>query len=167
MLDWILEHTCADADRIAVIGHSRLGKTALLAGGMDERFSLTGAMTPAEAARLCSARKPGSISATCTGKAPGSGSPEIFSATAAGRRSCPLTSIFLLALTVPRHLYIASASRDDWADPVSEFLSCAAVSEVYEALGFPGLVYPGAFPKEGDCFHEGASVIICGREPII
>ena len=26
---------------------------------------------------------------------------------------------------------------------------------MYEALGFPGLVYPGVFPKEGDCFHEG------------
>ena len=41
MLDVLLEDERIDEKRIAVMGHSRLGKTALAAGAFDSRFSLT------------------------------------------------------------------------------------------------------------------------------
>ena len=39
-----------------------------------------------------------------------------------------------------------------WADPISEFLSCVAASEVYEKLGLKGFIYPNRLPKAGDVF---------------
>ncbi len=52
----------------------------------------------------------------------------------------PFDQHFLLALTAPRHLYVASASLDEWADPRSEFLACAAASGAFELWGVPGLI---------------------------
>ncbi|MFR1373769.1 MAG: hypothetical protein ACLSA0_27515 [Eisenbergiella massiliensis] len=55
----------------------------------------------------------------------------------------------------PEKLYAASAVDDQWADPHSEFLSCAAVTPVYELLGEKGLVCD-SLPETGDAFHEGS-----------
>ena len=71
------------------------------------------------------------------------------------RKPCPSTSIFCWLPSPPRKVYVASAAEDLWADPVSEFLSCAAASEVYEKLGLKGLVCPDRLPEAGEHFHEG------------
>lgn len=62
---------------------------------------------------------------------------------------------FLTASIAPRFSYISSASWDAWADPVSEFLGGAAASAAYEKLGLPGLKHSGTLPQPGDTFHEG------------
>ena len=67
----------------------------------------------------------------------------------------PFDSHYLAALIAPRHLYVASADQDDWADPRSEFLACAAASEAYESYGVSGLVTPDRYPEPGECLHEG------------
>lgn len=50
---------------------------------------------------------------------------------------------------------MASAAEDAWADPVSEFLSCVAASEVYEKLGKKGLERADRLPYTGERFHGG------------
>ena len=50
---------------------------------------------------------------------------------------------------------MGSAELDLWADPDSEYLSCCAVSHVWEALGEKGFVHPDRLPIPGDTFHEG------------
>ena len=53
---------------------------------------------------------------------------------------------------MPRHILIGSAEDDLWADPVSEFLSLAAVNEAYALYGQHGLVHESALPtiKDGE-----------------
>lgn len=74
---------------------------------------------------------------------------------AGGETKLPFDQHFLAALVAPRKLYAASAVDDQWADPRSEFLSCAAVTPVYELLGEKGLVCD-SLPETGDAFHEGS-----------
>lgn len=67
----------------------------------------------------------------------------------------PFDQHYLAALIAPRYLYVASASEDLWADPDSEMLTCAAVSEVYEKFGKKGFICEDRLPQIGDEFHEG------------
>ncbi len=154
LLDVCLEKGLADPGRLAVVGHSRLGKTALWAGAMDERFTLT----------ISNDSGCGGI-ALYRGKAGeqledlGRWAPYWFCGNRMhheGRTAeMPFDAHFLAALIAPRHLYVASASRDDWADPRSEFLCCVAASEAYGAYGLKGLVCPDRYPKPGEVFPEG------------
>ena len=68
----------------------------------------------------------------------------------------PFDQHFLLSLIAPRRLYVASAERDLWADPVSEFLGCAAASEAWRSLAVPGLVCPDRLPRVGEVFAQGS-----------
>nr|ALL53565.1 hypothetical protein [uncultured firmicutes bacterium contig_31] len=144
-----------DIRRIAVVGHSRLGKTALWCGAMDERFSMVAANDSGGGGAAIFRGKTGELVKDLAG----TGSKLWFCGNFyryAGRESeMPFDQHFVLALVAPRNLYISSASQDDWADPKSEFLACAAASPVYELLGYRGLVSPDRYPEENECFHEG------------
>ena len=67
----------------------------------------------------------------------------------------PFDQHYLVGSIAPRCVYIASAQTDTWADPVSEMLTCVAVSPVYEAYGKKGLVCENRTPTVGDVFHDG------------
>ena len=68
----------------------------------------------------------------------------------------PFDQHFLVAGIAPRLVYVASASQDEWADPVSEYLCSVEASKVYEKLGMTGLVHPDRLPEVGEFFHEGS-----------
>ena len=143
------------ADRVAVVGHSRLGKTALWAGAQDERFwaaisndsGFGGAAIAKHGTgeRVDDFRRCGSWDWFC---------PEFLSFI--GREDeLPYDQHMLLALTAPRLLVVGSAEQDKGADPESEFLSAYAASSVWEMLGHPGLVTPDALPVAGTALTEG------------
>ena len=50
---------------------------------------------------------------------------------------------------------MASAGEDDWADPTSEYLCCAAASPAWEAQGLCGFAAPDRLPEAWDTFAEG------------
>ncbi|MFM8358785.1 MAG: acetylxylan esterase, partial [Verrucomicrobiota bacterium] len=136
-----------DARRIAVVGHSRNGKTALLAAAMDERIALA---IPHQAG--------------CGGTAPSRGRvgesvqqindrfPHWFNGRFKQFNDEPARLPFdqhgLVALMAPRPVLLSNAQEDQWANPAGQFEVLRAAEPVYRLLGAGG-VGAEALPPEG------------------
>lgn len=154
VMDYTESLSNLDLSNAAIIGHSRLGKTALLTGALDDRFnyviSNNSGCSGAALARGNAGEKIKDIYETfpywfCKN----------YEKYIDNEDNMPFDQHFLLSAIAPRKVYVASAKEDLWADPVSEYLACVAASETYEKLGLKGFVHPDRLPEAGDVFHEG------------
>lgn len=141
-------------DRIAVAGHSRLGKTALVAGAFDERFYAAFSNDSGCSGAAVSRGKAGeTVEKIC--ETFGYWFCDNYRQYIKRESEMPFDQNYLLSLIAPRKVYAASASEDLWADPKSEFINCFITSQVYSLYGLKGLVCPEEYPKPGDVFNEG------------
>ena len=134
-----------DLGRIAFTGHSRGGKTALLAGAMDERAAVVNPNDSGAGGCGCyRLRVKGVYQNDPVGRSEElRDSLEQFSywygpeaAAYVGREAAlPLDLHFVKALVAPRILFVSEAAGDLWANPVGCWQTCMAAREVYRFLG--------------------------------
>ncbi len=156
MMDYVESLDNIDKDNVAVIGHSRLGKTALVAGGFDERFKYVISNDSGMSGAAITRGKIGEDAEAITNRFPYWFCPWFIEHAKCAEKH-EFDQHFLTALTVPRHLIVGSAELDEWADPTSEFLGTLAANEAYELYGMRGLVHNGEIPKAETALNEGDS----------
>ena len=165
-------HRCVDAlseledvrsDQITITGHSRGGKTVLLAGATDERIAVTNPTdsgTGGSGLNRLKCRgaevindfvKSGSI--FWFGKG--------FSEYHGRDAELPYDQHFLHALVAPRGLLINEAHGDEWANPPGSYAACRAAQRVYKILGAPERIgwsiregVHGHFPEDYDALLD-------------
>ena len=143
-IDYYLDLDCA-----IVCGHSRLGKTALLAAATDERFDFAYSNDSGCSGAAITRGKSGEDVARVCGLASQWFCENYFNYIGA-EDTMPFDQHYLVASIAPRKVLIGSAVEDYYSDPLSEQLCCLAASPAFEN-GFSG----STIAKAGDEFFEG------------
>lgn len=125
-------------DSIVTWGHSRYGKTALLAAAYSEHIDGAIAHQSGTGGASLFRDKPGETFADIV-----TGYPHWFSQSAQdyadNPHTLPLDQHFLLATLAPKPVMLGNARRDVWSDPEGAFRAAKAATKTYQAFGDSGL----------------------------
>ena len=124
VMDWLEAFEGVDASKVAVIGLSRLGKTALWAGATDTRFAYvisneSGCLGARASTRRLDSPRAETI-AVITGSFPHWFAPNCGRKFAGKDYDLPFDQHWLIATVAPRMMAVGSAEDDHWACPSAE-----------------------------------------------
>lgn len=134
LMDYLETDPAVDAKRVALVGHSRLGKTVLWSGATDPRYALIYSSQSGEMGAALSRRDFGeTVDDMATN----------FGYQFAGNlqkyighwNDMPHEGHLLLALSAPRPVFVSGGSGDQWSDPHGMFLGMVAAGPVWRLLG--------------------------------
>ena len=140
-MDYLESDADIDHTRIAIMGHSKMGKATLWTAAQDDRFALAISAQSGCAGAALWRRKSGETLKKMVTRFP------YWLCRNAWKfveqeDDLPIDQHMLLACIAPRPVYVHSSTEDTWADPRGEYLSAYHASEVYEFLGKKGLTSP-------------------------
>jgi len=134
-MDYLVTDRNVAADKIAVVGHSRAGKTALWAGAEDTRFAMVISNESGAGGAALARRRFGETVARLN-----SSFPHWFCTNynkySNNEIALPVDMHMLLALIAPRALYIDCADEDLWGDPHGSYISLYNAVPVFKLLGW-------------------------------
>lgn len=137
-VDYLVTLKEIDPKKIICVGHSRLGKTALLAAAFDERIAIA---MPHQAGCGGTAPSRGKVGESV--KRINTSFPHWFCGNFKGFNEDPTRLPFdqncLVALCAPRPVLFTNAKEDTWANPDGQFDVLKAADPVYRFLGAGGL----------------------------
>lgn len=132
IMDYFETDKSIDANRVAIQGASRLGKTVLWTGTNDTRFKMVIASISGESGASISRRNYGETVAHMTHptRYGYQFAPKYHSFSNAVNR-LPVDGHFLVAAIAPRPLLLQTGNTDFWSDPKGEYISVVTAEPVF------------------------------------
>ena len=134
IIDYFETDKAVDATRIAIFGHSRLGKTVLWAAAKDERVAAVFSSCSGEMGAALARRDYGETVDDMAQNFGWQFAPA-FQQFPGRWNDMPVDAHMLIALSAPRPVFITGGTADQWADPVGMFKAAVAAGPVYRLLG--------------------------------
>lgn len=137
-LDYMETDRAINAKRVAIMGHSRLGKTVLWAAARDTRFAMVLSNASGEGGASLSRRRFGETIKDLNRNFPywlcGN-----YAKYGDHADRLPVDAHELIALIAPRYVYLGTGDQDLWSDPKGQFLAAVAAEPVFHLFGKQGL----------------------------
>ncbi len=153
LLDYLQSDPLVDASKVAILGHSRMGKAALWAAAADERFAMAFPVNSGCGGGALSRRMIGETVWAMNNHFP-YWVCDNFQQFNMREQFMPFDQHSVIALVAPRPVYLATGQDDSWADPLGEFLAGKAAEPVYALYGRSGIGCDSQ-PAVDDAKNEG------------
>ncbi len=135
VIDYLETNRDVDARRLAVEGHSRYGKTALVAAAFEPRWAVAWASCSGEGGAKLDRHDYGESVDIVASSGEYHWMAGNFLKYAGHWGALPVDQHELIALVAPRPLLVTGGTQDPWPDPVGMFQACVAAGPVYRLLG--------------------------------